>query len=235
MAKTANKTVKKISKRRSVRFVQLHNKLLIAAAVGIAISLALPASFQAPGRILVGWNIGLAIYLIWTYAMMWRAEVESIRRRAAEEDEGAGAILLLSIAATAASFVAIAFALGGLKSSGGNAVMPGGIAAHVVLAVDTILMSWAFVHTIFTFHYAHEFYATRHDGILGGLEFPHDTKPDYRDFLYFSLVIGMTSQTSDVNICSKVLRRMAAVHGVISFFFNLTVLALTVNMLSNLI
>lgn len=234
MAKNNSKTVKKLSPRRSVRFVQLHNKLLIAAAVGIAICLALPASFQTAGRILVGWDVGLAIYLIRTYAMMWRAEVEHIRRRAAEEDEGAGAILLLSIAAAAASFVAIAFALGGIKS-GQAPVMPGGIAAHVALAVDTILMSWAFVHTIFTFHYAHEFYATRHDGIIGGLEFPHDDKPDYRDFLYFSLVIGMTSQTSDVNICSKVLRRMAAIHGVISFFFNLTVLALTVNMLSNLI
>ena len=235
MAKTTSKTVKKLSAARPVRFVQLHNKLLIATAVGIAVSLALPASFRMPGRILVGWDVGLAIYLIWTYAMMWRTEVESIRKRAAEEDEGAGAILLLSIAATAASFVAIAFALGGLKSSDGHAVIPGGVAAHVVLAVNTILMSWAFVHTIFTFHYAHEFYAYRRDGQIGGLEFPHDTKPDYRDFLYFSLVIGMTSQTSDVNICSKVIRRMAAVHGVISFFFNLTVVALTVNMISNLI
>jgi uncharacterized membrane protein len=235
MARTANKPVKKLSRRRSVRFVQLHNKLLIAAALGIAVSLALPAGFQTAGRALVGWDVGLALYLIWTYVMMWRAEVEHIRRRAAEEDEGAGAILLLSIAAAAASFVAIAFALGGLKASGNAAVMPGGTPAHVVLAIDTILMSWAFVHTIFTFHYAHEFYASRHDGIVGGLEFPHDAKPDYRDFLYFSLVIGMTSQTSDVDICSKVIRRMAAVHGVIAFFFNLTVLALTVNMLSNLI
>lgn len=235
MAKSAKKPTSTLSPRRSVRFVQLHNKLLIAALVGLAIGFALPASFQLPGRILVGWDVGLLIYLVWTYAMMWRAEVEHIRQRAAEEDEGAGAILLLSIAATAASFVAIAFALGGVKSTGGNAVVPGGVAAHVVLAVDTILMSWAFVHTIFTFHYAHEFYATRHDGVIGGLEFPHDSKPDYRDFLYFSVVIGMTSQTSDTDICSKVLRRMAAVHGVISFFFNLTVLALTVNMLSNLI
>ena len=113
--------------------------------------------------------------------------------------------------------------------------MPGGIAAHVMLAITTILLSWAFVHTIFTFHYAHEFYSDRRDGKIGGLEFPHDAEPDYRDFLYFSLVIGMTSQTSDVDICSKVIRRMAAIHGVLSFFFNLTVLALTVNMVSSLI
>lgn len=217
-----------------VRFVQLHNKLLLAAAAGLAVSLILPRGFQTPARILVGWNTGLVIYLVWTYVMMWRAKIEHIRQRAAEEDEGAGFILLLSITATAASFVAIAFALGGIKA-GQGAVMPGGIAAHVVLAITTILLSWTFVHTIFTFHYAHEYYSKRHDGEIGGLIFPHDSAPDYRDFLYFSLVIGMTSQTSDVDICSKVIRRMAAIHGVLAFFFNLIVLALTVNMVSNLI
>jgi len=219
---------------RAVRFVQLHNKLLAAAVIGYVVSVVLPASFLAPARILIGWDTGLVIYLVLIYAMMWRAEVAHIRQRAAEEDEGAGVILLLSIAATAASFVAIAFALGGLKSSD-HAVMPGGATAHVLLAIHTILLSWTFVHTIFTFFYAHEYYAERRDGEIGGLVFPHDSRPDYRDFLYFSLVIGMTSQTSDVNICSKVLRRMAAIHGVLSFFFNVTVLALTVNMISNLI
>ena len=218
-----------------IRFVQLHNKLLLAAVIGLVVSLALPAGFKAPACILIGWDAGLVVYLVWTYAMMWRAQVERIRKRAAEEDEGASFILMLSIAATAASFVAIAFALGGLKSGGEHAVMPGGAAAHVLLAINTILLSWAFVHTIFTLHYAHEYYGERGDGKIGGLEFPHDSRPDYLDFLYFSLVIGMTSQTSDVNICSKVIRRMAAIHGVLSFFFNVTVLALTVNMVSNLI
>lgn len=220
---------------RTVRFVQLHNKLLIAAVIGFVVSMVLPSTFKAPACILAGWDVGLATYLVWTYSMMWRAEVENIRKRAAEEDEGAGFILLLSIAATAASFVAIAFVLGGLKSSEGHAMMPGGIAGHVVLAINTILLSWAFVHTIFSFHYAHEYYGERRDGKIGGLKFPSDPEPDYRDFLYFSLVIGMTSQVSDVAVTSKVIRRMAAMHGVLSFFFNLTVLALTVNMISNLI
>jgi uncharacterized membrane protein len=105
----------------------------------------------------------------------------------------------------------------------------------VPLAMGTILLSWTFVHMIFSFHYAHEYYGERRDGKIGGLRFPDDPKPDYRDFLYFSLVIGMTSQVSDVAVTSKVIRRLAAVHGVLSFFFNLTVLALTVNMVSSLI
>jgi uncharacterized membrane protein len=217
-----------------VRFVQLHNKLLIAGVIGFVVSLVIPASFGLAARTLFGWDAALIFYLVLTFAMMRRAEVAHIRRRAAEEDEGAGFILLLSIASTAASFVAVAFVLGGLKS-GQGAAMPGGPAAHVVLTIATILLSWVFVHTIFSFNYAHEFYSKRHDDKIGGVVFPHDPAPDYRDFLYFSLVIGMTSQTSDVDICSKVIRRMTAIHGVLSFFFNLTVIALTINMVSNLI
>ena len=104
-----------------------------------------------------------------------------------------------------------------------------------LLAMATILLSWSFVHTIFALHYAHEYYGERRDGKIGGLKFPGDTKPDYWDFLYFSLVIAMTSQVSDVAITSKVIRRIVTVHGALAFFFNLTVLALTVNMISNLI
>jgi len=176
------------------------------------------------------WDVGIAVYLALTYAMMWRTDIESIRRRAAEQDEGAYFILLLSIVATFASLIAVLFALGGSKQA------PTGVAVFdVSLAVATILLSWTFVHTIFSFHYAHEYYGERRDGKIGGLKFPGDTEPDYRDFLYFSLVIGMTSQVSDVAVTSKVIRRLVNFHGVLSFFFNLVILALTVNMVANLI
>jgi uncharacterized membrane protein len=162
--------------------------------------------------------------------MMWRADVAHIRRRASEEDEGAAFILLLSIVATFASLAAVVSVLGGAKQGA-----QGSASLNVVLAFMTILLSWAFVHTIFSFHYAHEYYGEGGDGMTGGLKFPGDHAPDYRDFLYFSLVIGMTSQVSDVAITSKVIRRVASVHGVLSFFFNLVVLALTVSMIANLI
>ena len=182
---------------------------------------------RGPVRVLAGWDSGIAVYLALTFGMMWRADIAHIQKRASEQDEGAHFILLLSIAATFASLIAIVFALSSAKQ--------GDIAVGVTLAVATILLSWAFVHTIFSLHYAHEYYGERRDGKIGGLTFPGDSKPDYRDFLYFSLVIGMTSQVSDVQITSKVIRRMAAMHGVLSFFFNLVVLALTVNMVANLI
>ncbi len=213
-----------------IRVARLHAKLMIATAVGIVFTLLLPGDLRMPTRLLAGWDVGVALYLVLTLTMIRRADVARIRKRAAEQDEGAFAILLLTIVATIASLVAIVFELGGLKEAAqGDAI------TQVLLAAATILLSWSFVHTIFSLHYAHEYYGERSDGIIGGLKFPGDPKPDYWDFLYFSLVIGMTSQVSDVAVTSKIIRRMVAAHGVLSFFFNLTVLALTVNMISNLV
>lgn len=213
-----------------IRFAKLHGKLMIAVVIGVVCAMVAPGDWRAPTRVLTGWNVGISLYLILTYGMMWRADVESIRKRAAEQDEGAAFILVLSIVATFASLIAVAFALGSAKEA-----PPAAALTDALLAVAAILLSWTFVHTMFSFHYAHEYYGERGDGIIGGLKFPNDDRPDYRDFLYFSLVIGMTSQVSDVAITSKVVRRLASMHGVLSFFFNLVVLALTVNMVANLI
>ena len=214
-----------------LRVIKLHAKLAIAILVGTSVSIgAGTLALQWGTRALLGWDVGVALYLILTLFMMWRADVAHIRRRASEEDEGAAFILLLSIIATFASLAAVVFVLGGAKLGA-----QGSASLNVVLAFTTILLSWAFVHTIFSFHYAHEYYGERGDGMTGGLKFPGDHAPDYRDFLYFSLVIGMTSQVSDVAISSKIIRRVASVHGVLSFFFNLVVLALTVSMIANLI
>jgi len=211
--------------------IRLHAKLAVAILVGVAVAFAVaPLSLHWGARILAGWDIGVVVYLVLTLSMMRRADVAHIRRRASEQDEGAAFILVLSIVATFASLVAVVFALGSAKQG-----TQGNAALHVVLAFTTILLSWIFVHTIFSIHYAHEYYGERADGKIGGLRFPDDRVPDYRDFLYFSLVIGMTSQVSDVAITSKVIRHVASVHGVLSFFFNLVVLALMVNMVANLI
>lgn len=211
-----------------IRIGHAHLKLVIAIVAGIAGSLALLAVPIEPiARILAGWDIGLLVYLALAARFRRRYDVKDIRKRAAEQDEGGFIILLLSIVATFASLVAVVFALVGAKE--------GGAPVAIALTIVTIVLSWAFVHTIFAFHYAHEYYGRGRDNIIGGLEFPGDKAPDYRDFLYFSLVIGMTSQVSDVQITSKSLRRMASMHGALSFFFNLVVLALTVNVVANLI
>jgi uncharacterized membrane protein len=212
-----------------IRFVRLHAKLVLGALIGLIIIALAPFTLLTT-RLLVGWDIGVALYLLLIYATMSRCDIAHIRRRAAEQDESAFAILLMTMAATFASLIAIVFALGGSKSA------PHEEAAVLIgLTIATILLSWFFVHTIFALHYAHEYYGERRDGIIGGLNFPGDDDPDYWDFFYFSLVIGMTSQVSDVAITSKSIRRIATMHGVLSFFFNVAVLALTINTVSNAI
>lgn len=213
-----------------IRMAKLHARLFGSALVGAASIAMLPGDWWLSTRLLAGWTAGLALYLILVHTVIWRCDVARLRQRAREQDEGAFGILLLSMAATLASLVAIVFELGGTKQAGG-----GHAVVHVLLAMATTVLSWVFMQTIFSLHYAHEYYGERRDKKLGGLSFPGENEPDYLDFLYFSLVIGMTSQVSDVAITSRSIRRAAALHGVLSFFFNLTVLALTVNMISNLL
>ena len=106
-----------------------------------------------------------------------------------------------------------------------------------ILVAVTLFVSWLMTHTTFAFRYAHEYYEVDDGaaGICGGLEFPGEKRPDYLDFLYFSLVLGMTFQVSDVQITARKFRRLAAAHGLLSFLFNTIILALTVNIAAGML
>ena len=206
------------------RLWKLHARLFISAALGVAVVLALLAlPWRMPTRILIGWDIGVVLYLVLSYRAAAHASIATIRQRAAINDEGAIALLVLATAAALASLAAVLAELGHT---------PGWY--RVALGVSTILLSWAFMHWIFALHYAREFYGASSDKHAGGLLFPGKEDPDYWDFLYYSLVVAMTAQVSDVQITSKTIRRLTTVHGVASFFFNVAVLALTVNIVSSL-
>jgi uncharacterized membrane protein len=205
------------------RILRSRPRLVLSAVVGLLVTLGLGVSTRwgQVARLLVGWDAAVALYLTLVLAMMARSEVRDIRRRAAREDEGRFAILILTVAAGLASLAAILAELG--SANGGRRP------AQLGLAAATILLSWAFIHTIFALHYAHEFYGER-AGPGGGMAFPGgDGEPDYWDFVYFSFVIGMTSQVSDVGVTSKPVRRTVAAHGIVAFVFNAALLALTVN------
>jgi uncharacterized membrane protein len=206
--------------RRWVRVVRARPRLFLAIALGLAVGLLLPADWRVATRALTAWDIALGLYLVLAFRLMTNCDVNRIKRRAAHQDEGRITILVLVVASALASLLAILAELGG---QGANR-QP----AHLALAAVTILLSWAFTHTIFAIHYAHEYYGeVAHKG--GGLNFPGQDPPDYWDFVYFSFVVGMTSQVSDVAVTSGALRRLVAAHGVVSFIFNATLLALTVN------
>jgi uncharacterized membrane protein len=202
-----------------VRVIRARPRLFVSALFGLAVIFLTPAGWGTPLRMLVGWDAGVILYLALALHFMATADVHHMRRASALQDEGNLTILVLTAAAALASLGAIL----ALLSGGGNGRPP----LHLALAAATIVLSWAFTHIIFALHYAHEFYSEQG---RGGLEFPGGEKePDYWDFVYFSFVIGMTSQVSDVTVCSRRIRRTVAAHGIVTFFFNAALLALTVN------
>ena len=212
-----------------VRLVRARPRLFVSILVGIAVVTALPGEARIATRLLIGWDVGVALYLALAYHLMATSHVGHIRLRAKVEDEGRFAILVLTAAAALASLGAILAELGSASTVGGSRPP-----SHLLLAAVTIVMSWSFTHTMFALHYAHDFYA-ENAGKGGGLLFPGGEDPDYWDFVYFSFVIGMTSQVSDVAIACKPIRRTAAAHGVVSFVFNATLLALSVNIAASVI
>lgn len=166
--------------------------------------------------------------------MMLSATPQKMRRNAQRQDESRLAILILVIAAACTSVLAIVFVLNDKK--GISTLL---LTLHLTLSVMTIVGSWLLVHTMFALHYAHCYYRddrdTASEGNAGGLDFPSDNEPDYWDFLYFSFVIGMTGQVSDVATTSRSMRRLALLHGVLSFFFNTVILAMSINIIAGLL
>ena len=210
---------------RIVRVVRARPRLFLSAALGVLIGLLLPSDWRVSTRLLVAWDVGVAVYLAFAIVAMNNADAARIRRRAALLDEDRTVFLALTAAAALASLGAIMAELGVKETSRDP--------AHLALAAITIALSWAFTHTIFALHYAHEYFDEGDDG--GGLQFPGDDHPEYWDFLYFSVVIGMTFQVSDVQVTSKPIRRLVMAHGLVSFVFNVAILALMVNLGANLV
>ncbi len=210
---------------RPVRLVYARPRTFFAIAIGILAYALLPASLRQVTRALLGWDVFIAVYLLLVFTMVVRSGLTHIKRNAALQDDGRFVILLVAALGAFASLAAIVSELGASHHS----------APALTLATVTIALSWAAVHTIFALHYAHEFYRGAKPG---GLQFPsgdsHENA-DYWDFVYFSFVIGMTAQVSDVGITDKIIRRTATAHGIVSFIYNTALVALMVNIAASAI
>jgi uncharacterized membrane protein len=200
------------------------------AAVGALTVLLLPSAIQTYTRALVGWDVGVGLYLILAWTLIMAAQDEHMERRARDQDDGAAVILLLTMTAAIASIGAIVLELLNVKSAPASST-----GWRVALAGVTIVFSWFFVHTSFALHYAHEYFSRGAHAKEHCLKFPDDNlRPGYSDFLYFSFILGATSQTADVAITSPGMRRLVLIHSIISFFFNTTLLAMAVNIAASL-
>ncbi|MFM7001452.1 MAG: DUF1345 domain-containing protein [Limnohabitans sp.] len=214
-----------------IRQLKARVRLVSAVVFGIALHLALPPQWPTliTTRVLLCWNAAVALYLVMALWVMARSNVENMRQRAYRQDEGQKTILLLTIGAVLASLVAIVAELSTIKALSSSDKL-----LHIALSGATVASSWVFMHLMFAMHYAHDYYLNGRRGREPGLTFPQEPAPDYWDFLYFSAVIGTSGQTADVSFTSKAMRRTGLVHCVLAYFYNTTVLALTINIAASL-
>jgi uncharacterized membrane protein len=210
-------------------------RLTASIAVGLVVGVgcALFAKEMRPSTwLILGWDSLSFTFLGSMFFTWFQHDAADIRHQAAIDDEGREMISALVILAAAASVWAVGAELSLAKDVHGLEKV-----SHIVLAFGTVVASWMMVQMIFTLHYAHEFYGVDEDDGArdqGGFDFPGHESPDYWDFLYFSVVIGVACATADANITSKGLRRLSTVHCLVAFVFNTLIVALTINLTAGL-
>jgi uncharacterized membrane protein len=202
--------------------------LIVAAAVWFAMRSCAPFSTQT----IATWDAFAVSILALSWSAILTTPQSEIRAQVKLQDVGRIWIFVFVVIAACAGLFAVVFLLHSNKE-GGQPRVP----LQVALVLLAVISSWAVVHTVFGLRYAHTFYGDSEDPRrhAGGLEFPGESAPDYLDFVYFSFVIGMTFQVSDVQITARGLRQLVLIHGILSFAFNTIILALMINTVSALI
>ncbi len=205
-------------------------RCVVSAAVGIAGYFLVHTFAATPTSVIAAWDSFSVTLLALIWIAILGSGVDHIRHRARTQDLSRFLIFIFTVGAACSSIFAVVFLLSAAKTTSH-------LGLHAALSILAVLSSWTLVHTMFAMRYAHAFYGEGNsaNAHCGGLEFPKDNTPDYLDFAYFSFVIGMTCQVSDVQITSKSLRSLALIHGVLSFCFNTVILALTINTVSGLL
>nr|WP_198148627.1 DUF1345 domain-containing protein [Sphingomonas sp. Y57] len=189
------------------------------AAIGFLVALR---SAEWTRAAMIGFDIGALVFLLSCIPLLGR-EPDAMREAAGRND--ANRVTLLAITGTVCSVILVAIAE---ELSGRGAASP----ANVGLIIGTLLIAWLFSNMVYALHYAHLFYSRGDRGNdAGGLDFPGEDEPDYWDFIYFAFTLGMTFQTSDVEIGGRAIRRVAILHCFAAFVFNIGVLAFTINVL----
>ncbi len=220
-------------------FIRLdaQHRLYIALAVTVVVCILTQGHVSVPALIMLSWGACAATIIILNWIIILTAHPREMRKLARLKDSSRIIILLFVIVASCVSLFSIIFLLKAIGKDGHAHSL------HLILmSIGSVIISWWMLHTVFTMSYAHKFYTLTpdtddpEDTVVGGLMFPNEEKnPDFMDFVYFSFVIGMTFQVSDIEISSRSIRRMALLHAIISFAFNTAIVALSINVVSGLI
>ena len=203
-------------------------RLWICAIAAAVVYFASAGQFHEATRALVAWNVGAWAFLVMIVLMMADRRREA-RVQARPEDENQWVLVVLGIVASLAATAAIVWELGPVKDLTG-AVKAG----HLALVGATILSAWTFLNVMFALHYAGVYFQPLSGKVRGGLDFPGKADPGWGEFVYQAFAVGCTFASSDVNITSTRMRRICAIQGVVFFFFNAIILALTINIVANL-
>jgi uncharacterized membrane protein len=204
------------------------HRLLVGLAAGAATFFAVREHLRLWSAAIAGWNTVAVVVLALDWVTILTTPQRKIRELAQQQDLSRFLVFLFVVVISSAALFAVGFLVSVKKSeTGGHFII------HLLLTLLTVIFSWTLVHTVFGFRYAHAFYGDSDDpGVqkhAGGLIFPGDRPPDYFDFAYFSFVVGMTCQVSDVQITSRRMRRLTLAQSILSFGFNTIVLALVIN------
>jgi uncharacterized membrane protein len=213
------------------RVVLGHLRVFLALVVVALAWLLVPAGVAAGTRAIIAWDIGVLSLLLMTLHLFLTHDPNQMPALAEAQEDGQWTIFWIILLASIVSFAAVTTELAGLKD----------LPIHqrtlqVAFVATTLIMSWVLAHVVFAVRYAHEWYdSDEQSQPRRGLEFPGGGSPDYMDFLYFSMVLAMTFQVSDVQITARRLRRLALLHGFVSFLYNTIIIALTVNIAAGLL
>lgn len=205
------------------------HRLLVVSLVGLAAFFLLSSEPSPLIRLAFSWIAASSLYVISTFIMMYFSTQENIASLSQKEDDGAPFILLITLFGALTSLVVIVMMLTNIKS-----LLTLNTSIQISLVLLTYICSWFLIHTAFALHYAHIYYQEYARTKEPPLLFPATLKPVYFDFLYFSMVLGMTCQTADVNIASFKMRYLAMIQGWIAFVFNTTLLVMTINLIYDL-
>lgn len=212
-----------------LRVLHARQRLFYSLIIGAVLFVILPSGWRLTTRLVLSWDVLTLTYLATTAQLIARSTPETCRRRAALYDEGDWLILAITLLGATFSFATIVMELAAGKAEGASLLL-----TFIITAV-TVALSWAFTHMIFALHYANLYYRADASGQHGGLIFPGQREPDYRDFVYYSFVIACAAQTADVSTVSSDMRRVTLIHCVTAFAFNSAILALMINITASLI
>lgn len=214
-------------------FLRMHSLVRVLISVVLSVTaffLALKSQSKLI-EIVSLWSVFALTYLIMSWIILFTKPIDEIKKTAAKDDGSVPYVFIMILLSSCGSMFMVLLLLisKDVHTSKSNFLVP--------ITVAGMMLSWVMVHTLFTFHYAHDYYVpdekdkSKH---VGGLDFPGNERPDYIDFAYFAFVIGCTFQVSDIEISSRKIRRLAFLHQLISFGLNTFVLALSINLVASL-